>query len=330
MTTHRNLALGGAALLIVGLFCPIVTVPIFGNVNLFNDGTNIIALGVLALAVIGGAMALNNRAGDAFWPGVGAAVILIYHFAGLQYRLSQMRESMAELEGNPFGGIAKAAMGSIQLQWGWLALAVGAGLMIYAGVKARREEELPLMAMGDTPSKTVAAVSALLAVGVIGWTLLGGSLSKADAPADAAASEPGAMAGQDLPGTTAEGPSGEEAAYIRQNLRLYDLEAKYFDSMLDGRVPGVDFKIKNNGNRTLNNVEVRVVFHDAEGKPIAEEEYQPVLVSEYSFGENNTPLRPNYIWQNEPDRFYTAKAVPTEWAEGKATATITDIEFAPN
>jgi hypothetical protein len=127
-----------------------------------------------------------------------------------------------------------------------------------------------------------------------------------------------------------KGPTNEEAAYIRDHLRLYDIDAKYFDSMLDGRVPGVRFKIKNEGNRTLNEVAVRVVFYDANDKPIAEEEYHPVLVTELSFGDNNSPLRPNYIWQDEPGKFYTAKSVPSEWKAGKVTATITDIEFGPN
>jgi hypothetical protein len=91
----------------------------------------------------------------------------------------------------------------------------------------------------------------------------------------------------------------------------------------------VDFKIQNNGDRTLNKVTVRVIFFDAAGTPISEEEYHPVVVSAYSIGDN-TPLRPHYIWQQESDKFYEAKNVPSEWAEGKATATITEIEFGPN
>jgi hypothetical protein len=331
MTTNKNLALSGAALLIVGLFCPIVTLPFLGNVNLFNDGTNLIALAVLALAVLGGAMALNGREQDAFWPGIAAAAILIYHFGHLQYRLSQMRANMAELEGNPFAGMAKAAVGSVQLQWGWLLLAAGAGLMVYAGLKARRTNEQPLFAAPDGPARTVAGAAILVAAGVLGWSLYGASLGTVmPQSAPAATSATNSQSGFELPGTEAKGPTAEEAAYIKANLRLYDLEAKYYESVLDGKVPGVDFKIKNAGNRTINRIKVRVVFHDAGGSPIAEEEYNPVWVVEGSYSsDNNTPLRPNYIWQNEPDRFYSAKSVPSEWSEGKATATVTDIEFAP-
>ena len=65
----------------------------------------------------------------------------------------------------------------------------------------------------------------------------------------------------------------------------------------------------------------------AAGNVIAEEDYHPVLVSEYSFGDSK-PLKPNYIWQMERGKFYQAENVPTEWQEGNATAKITDIEFA--
>ncbi|GAA3262709.1 hypothetical protein GCM10020258_27300 [Sphingomonas yabuuchiae] len=173
VTSNKNLGLAGAAVLIVGLFCPIVTLPFLGNVNIFNDGTNLIALVLLAIAVIGGAMALNGREHDTLWPGVAGAVILVYHFATLQYRLSQIRSSMDELKDNPFAGLAKTAVGAIQLQWGWLVLAAGAGLLVYAGIRARRELEQPLTALPDSPAKTVAGISTLLAVGVIGWTIAG-------------------------------------------------------------------------------------------------------------------------------------------------------------
>ncbi len=110
-------------------------------------------------------------------------------------------------------------------------------------------------------------------------------------------------------------------------LDLYDFQARYYESLLDGNVPGVEFKIRNRGSRTLREVEVTVYFRDAWGNTIAEEDYHPVLVSEYSFGDNK-PLKPNYIWQMEHGSFYKAPSVPSEWQEGNAIAQITDIEFA--
>ena len=92
-------------------------------------------------------------------------------------------------------------------------------------------------------------------------------------------------------------------------------------------MPGVEFKLKNKGDRTLRKVEVTVYFKDHSGAIIAEEDYNPVLVTKYSFGGDNKPLKPNYIWQLERGKFLQAKSVPSEWAKGKAEARITDIDF---
>lgn len=117
----------------------------------------------------------------------------------------------------------------------------------------------------------------------------------------------------------------EKQAYI-QNVELYGLTSKYHTTYLDEKVPGVNFKIKNNGDKTLNKIKVTVFFKDSSGNIIAEEDYTPVYVSSYSFGDNK-PLKPNYIWQIEQGKFYRAKSVPSEWAEGSVSAKITDIEF---
>jgi hypothetical protein len=135
--------------------------------------------------------------------------------------------------------------------------------------------------------------------------------------------------GESLPslGLEPTGPT-EEEIYVRDHLELYDFQAKYYETRLEGRVPGVDFKLRNNGERTLETVEVVVYFED--GYVIAEEDFIPVLVTEYSFGSDNKPFKPGYIWQQERGKFYTAKSVPSEWKEGAATAEVTSVRFEQN
>jgi hypothetical protein len=118
----------------------------------------------------------------------------------------------------------------------------------------------------------------------------------------------------------------EKQAYIG-NVVLYDLKARYYATYLNDKVPGVEFKLKNKGNRTLKEVEVTVYFKDSTGAIIAEKTYHPVLVSEYSFSGDNKPLKANYIWQLERGKFYKAESVPSEWKEGAISAKITNIEF---
>ncbi|MBU1625923.1 hypothetical protein KKB18_00985, partial [bacterium] len=83
----------------------------------------------------------------------------------------------------------------------------------------------------------------------------------------------------------------EKQAYI-QNVVLYDLKSKYYESYLESKCPGVEFKIKNKGDKTLKEVEVTVYFKDGSGSVIAEEIYHPVLVTEYSYSGDNKPLKP--------------------------------------
>jgi hypothetical protein len=112
-----------------------------------------------------------------------------------------------------------------------------------------------------------------------------------------------------------------------KNLQIYDFKTHYYSSFGEGRIPGVEFKIKNNGSETLKKVKVTVYFKDAKGNTIAEEDYTPVLVSNFNFMSDNKPLKPNYIWQMERGKFLSAKSVPSEWKEGAAEIQIKDLEF---
>jgi hypothetical protein len=47
-----------------------------------------------------------------------------------------------QLTGNPFRGLADMAYNSIQMQWGWAVLLLGAGLVTYAGWKFRQAEKV--------------------------------------------------------------------------------------------------------------------------------------------------------------------------------------------
>lgn len=326
--TNRNFVFLGAALLVVGLFTPIVTMPMIGSINLFGNGGNITGLILMALAALSAGLALKDRTPDAIWPGGAACGILIYGFGRLQYGMAQMRQSLKELEGNPFAGLAEGAMSAIQIQWGWLVLAAGAGLIVYGALKSRDAASPSLFALSaDNARRAILGASVVALLALPAMDMLGGVNSRPQETTAAMTDAPDLPT--ILPAAEEATPSREEAAYIAQHLQVYELEARYFDSILDGRVPGVTFKVKNNGPRTLNKVVVRVVFHDAAGRPIAEEEYTPVLVSAYSYGDRNTPLRPNYISQQDRGSFYAAKSVPTEWKSGQASASITEIEFAP-
>jgi len=329
---NKKLGYIGSSLLVAGLFLPIVTMPIVGDVTLMSNGTNLAALALLALSAISAFVVTKDRQVDLIWPASASVASLIYLFGTLQYNLSNMKSEMADsLKGNPFAGVAQAAMGAVQIQWGWLVLAAGAGILAHLAVQARKEANLGLFQIEGRNDKVLiiaAIASFVVAPALNAWNWLHGTKASAGDAAELVAS--GDVTEGVKPLASAASADGEKAAYIRDKIQIYDLTARYFDSLLDGRVPGVDFKIKNSGNKTLTNVTVRVVFYDDQGQAIAEEDYYPVLVTSLGYGDSNKPLRPNYIWRQEQGQFYSAKSVPSEWKTGKVTATVTEIEFGPN
>lgn len=138
MTNHKILALIGAGLLFVGVFMPIVSIPIVGSVNYFMNGQGDGVL-LLLLAAVAGALVAAKRVRQVVWPGGLAMLLLVVAFFRFQSGMAGLRAKMgSELAGNPFRGLADAAVSSVQLRWGWAVLIIGAGLLIYAGLAARK------------------------------------------------------------------------------------------------------------------------------------------------------------------------------------------------
>ena len=327
----KTLGFAGAGLLIVGLFLPIASIPFLGSITLMSTGFSLVAIGLLILGLLSGLLVWADRRDALIWTGGAALLTVIYLFGRLEWAMMQMRSSLNELHGNPFSGLAQTAMATTGLQWGWLILAAGPALIVYVAVQQTKEEGAKLFSLDDRLVKIaagIATVALLVAPAQDAWsyfrTASSDGVATGTVPSAATTSSTSAT-----PETNAV-PSPEAVNYINKSLRLYEFKAKYYDSLMDGRVPGVDFKIKNEGDKTIKSLTVKVVFFDATNKPVGEELFYPVNVTEYGFGNENKPLRPNYIWQQEGDHFYTAKTVPSEWKEGNAKAMITEVEFAPN
>ncbi len=111
-----------------------------------------------------------------------------------------------------------------------------------------------------------------------------------------------------------------------KKVKISNIKAKYYDSLIDGKIPGITFKLKNMGKKTLSFIEVTVYFLDKHGNPIHEEKYYPVN-DEASF-RPTSPLKANYIWRIERGKFLAAKSVPKEWKKGKVKVEITDLHFS--
>lgn len=110
-------------------------------------------------------------------------------------------------------------------------------------------------------------------------------------------------------------------------IEITEFLAQRIDTYLEKDIPAVRISLKNKGNRSLDKVKVVVYFKDKDGNTIFEESFHPILVSKYSYGGDNKPLKPGYVKEMKKGKYYTLKSALSDWQEGKATAQIVDIEF---
>lgn len=123
----------GTIFLGAGVFCPIISLPIVGNINLFangkGDGVALLIFSIVSLFCI-----FIGRKRLLIYTGAASMIMLGFVYYSFISRMNDVTNQMnADLSGNPFRGLADVAINSVQMQWGWGALIVGACLLIAAG-----------------------------------------------------------------------------------------------------------------------------------------------------------------------------------------------------
>ncbi len=130
LSFSKILGVLGSLVLFVGVFAPLVSVPLVGNMNYFQNGRGDGSI-ILVLAVTSIVLSAVGRFKWLYLTGFSRLGILIFTFVNFQIKISQMKTEMdTRLAGNPFKGIADVAMSAFQLQWGWALLIIGIGLVL--------------------------------------------------------------------------------------------------------------------------------------------------------------------------------------------------------
>jgi len=130
MNTRQLLGLIGSIVLFVGVFTPVVSAPIVGNMNYFQNGKGDGAI-ILVFACCSLALVLAKKYRLLWVTGLGSMAVMAFSFINFQMKMSDVKAKMeTDLAGNPFRGLADMALQSVQIQWGWALLIVGAGLVI--------------------------------------------------------------------------------------------------------------------------------------------------------------------------------------------------------
>ncbi len=143
MNTKYLVGLIGLIILFVGVLKPIVSTPIMGNLNYFQNGEGVGTI-ALFLGLISVILVLRKRYKGLWLTGIGSLGIMLFSFLNFQSKVSQVKADMeSSLAGDPFRGLADIAVQSTQLQWGWALLIVGAALVIVcAAIKGGSQQNL--------------------------------------------------------------------------------------------------------------------------------------------------------------------------------------------
>lgn len=129
----------GSALLALGVFCPVFSVPISGDINLFRNGEGD-GVAILIFAVISVICLFVGKTRYLWYSGTGILILLGFIFYQFRTKISEIKENMHhDLAGNPLSGLADMAVNSVSMQWGWGLLLVGC-LLIFAAAYCQNEQ----------------------------------------------------------------------------------------------------------------------------------------------------------------------------------------------
>lgn len=141
MSKKQILGLAGSVLLIIGVFTPIVSLPFIGSMNYFRNGQGDGTI-VLGIAVVSLILVLLKKYKVLWLPGFASLGIMLFTFIRLQTGMARIKSDMqTQLKGNPFAGLGEIAMQSVQVQWGWIVLVIGACFLIASATVQDQEEE---------------------------------------------------------------------------------------------------------------------------------------------------------------------------------------------
>lgn len=130
----KVLGIIGSLVLFLGVFAPIIRLPIVGSMNYFRngagDGVILIAMAILSLFFV-----FRNQPAKLFWTASASIATLTFTFVYFNWKMHEMKSEMDKsLAGNPFRGLAELAQNSIQIEWGWIVLVLGAGLLFMSAL----------------------------------------------------------------------------------------------------------------------------------------------------------------------------------------------------
>lgn len=324
----RNGILVACAVLALGVFCPVVQVPIAGSINYFANGAGdgtlllLLALSVALLAVRGSLTSITAPAALA----LGISLFDLCHLLWLVHSLKA--RMAAEMNGNPFGGLAIMMLDTIQVSWGWVLLLGAAAVLLFLSIaNSRSESELQAATSEQSPSRqkgqdlrsVIIIGSCIVLFGFVAIQLFGHN--RAAEVLDAMNSHQtrglkGNFESDTLPMRTTH------KDFSKVGINVYGVRGFMGNGTLkclDYKCPTVQGQIRNDSKDTFGRVEVTASFRDSNGKVIFEDTFTPV--SSGMFSSNNMPLKPGFI----RNFGWVVPDCPSECVANTVTVRVSDV-----
>ena len=129
------LGLTGVGLLFLGVFAPLVYVPIIGDINYFQNGKGDGVI-ILIIAAVATVSILLKKYRSLWIESVATLAVLAYTFFDFQDRLEKAQAQLnSNLTDNPFAGLGEMTLNMVQIQWGWGVLVFGAILLLVTAIR---------------------------------------------------------------------------------------------------------------------------------------------------------------------------------------------------
>jgi len=240
----RLLGLLGCGLLIIGVFLPIISMPIVGSFNYIHNGRGD-GIIVLALAVISGLLILGELFRGLVVTGLLALAVMCFTLCQFFAYLSNARAEMARSD-NIFKGLGEAMLATVQIQWGWVPLVAGGFLVLAAGILRDELHDTAgrIIPVSQTKAwSTLAGAGALMAVTVMAASWLSPDFLR-NISIPALKSESPASVGQILGSTSTEPKSAGSSEphgwqYSENSSEMDGKKSAFLSLAAEDKIPGL-------------------------------------------------------------------------------------------
>lgn len=129
MTVRQIIASLGATFLMVGVFMPILGIPIFHDQSLMDLQPNVawVLLGLAALTIL---LSVIRQLRWLYAPGIITLALITYTPLAIQARKDAIQSDIKQHVASLPGGLARSFVGATDLKYGWTLMMLGAVMVL--------------------------------------------------------------------------------------------------------------------------------------------------------------------------------------------------------